>query len=181
MSCPSTLWGCCLLALLCLLPPPRALAGGDAAAPPALSAASFLQDLLRRYGEGETLSLKQLKALLNRLDVGVGHANASHPPQQRANLSRVRKKTSGTPPSPRWPPRRGLEATSAPPSSPVLQLLGAFRHPQPERGLGRGAQRAAGVLPRHPAAAGVGGVRRGEPGERRERADGGEQAQLGRR
>lgn len=98
MSCPSTLWGCCLLALLCLLPPPWALAGGDAAAPPALSAASFLQDLLRRYGEGETLSLKQLKALLNRLDVGVGHANASHPPQQRANLSRVRKKTSGTPP-----------------------------------------------------------------------------------
>uniref|UniRef100_A0A8B9V177 Metal cation symporter ZIP14 n=1 Tax=Anas zonorhyncha TaxID=75864 RepID=A0A8B9V177_9AVES len=88
MSCPSTLRGCCLLALLCLLPPPRALAGGDAAAPPALSAASFLQDLLRRYGEGETLSLKQLKALLNRLDVGVGHANASHPPQQRANLSR---------------------------------------------------------------------------------------------
>ncbi|KAM9175194.1 metal cation symporter ZIP14 isoform 2-T2 [Mergus octosetaceus] len=88
MSCPSTLRGCCLLALLCLLPAPRALAGGDAAAPPALSAASFLQDLLRRYGEGETLSLKQLKALLNRLDVGVGHANASQPPQQRANLSR---------------------------------------------------------------------------------------------
>ncbi|XP_040394372.1 metal cation symporter ZIP14 isoform X2 [Cygnus olor] len=84
----ANLRGCCLLALLCLLPAPRARAGGDAAAPPALSAASFLQDLLRRYGESETLSLKQLKALLNRLDVGVGHANASQPPQQRANLSR---------------------------------------------------------------------------------------------
>uniref|UniRef100_A0A8C8ABE0 Metal cation symporter ZIP14 n=1 Tax=Otus sunia TaxID=257818 RepID=A0A8C8ABE0_9STRI len=60
---------------------------GDAAAP-ALSAASFLQDLLQRYGESETLSLKQLKALLNRLDVGVGHANVSQPPQQRVNLSR---------------------------------------------------------------------------------------------
>uniref|UniRef100_A0A8C8AB60 Metal cation symporter ZIP14 n=1 Tax=Otus sunia TaxID=257818 RepID=A0A8C8AB60_9STRI len=79
--------GCCLLVLLCLLPCPRAWAGRDAAAP-ALSAASFLQDLLQRYGESETLSLKQLKALLNRLDVGVGHANVSQPPQQRVNLSR---------------------------------------------------------------------------------------------
>lgn len=103
----ANLRGCCLLALLCLLPAPRARAGGDAAAPPALSAASFLQDLLRRYGESETLSLKQLKALLNRLDVGVGHANASQPPQQRANLSRVRQGLRGPPPPPTvgWPPR----------------------------------------------------------------------------
>lgn len=82
--------GCCLLVLLCLLPCPRVWAGRDAVGP-ALSAASFLQDLLQRYGESETLSLKQLKALLNRLDVGVGHANISQPPQQRLNLSRVRK------------------------------------------------------------------------------------------
>ncbi|XP_042657490.1 metal cation symporter ZIP14 isoform X2 [Tyto alba] len=79
--------GCCLLALLCLLPCPWAWAGRDAAGP-ALSAASFLQDLLQRYGESETLSLKQLKALLNRLDVGVGHANVSQAPQQQMNLSR---------------------------------------------------------------------------------------------
>uniref|UniRef100_A0A8C4V684 Metal cation symporter ZIP14 n=1 Tax=Falco tinnunculus TaxID=100819 RepID=A0A8C4V684_FALTI len=79
--------GCCLLVLLCLLPCPRVWAGRDAVGP-ALSAASFLQDLLQRYGESETLSLKQLKALLNRLDVGVGHANVSQPPQQHVNLSR---------------------------------------------------------------------------------------------
>ncbi|XP_021238818.1 zinc transporter ZIP14-like, partial [Numida meleagris] len=59
-------------------------AGGDAALPPP-SAAWFLRELLRRYGEGEALSLEQLKALLNRLDVGVGRGNGSQP---RANLSR---------------------------------------------------------------------------------------------
>lgn len=82
--------GCCLLVLLCLLPCPWVWAGRDAAGP-ALSAASFLQDLLQRYSESETLSLKELKALLNRLDVGVGHANVSQPPEQRVNLSRVRQ------------------------------------------------------------------------------------------
>uniref|UniRef100_A0A674H8I4 Metal cation symporter ZIP14 n=1 Tax=Taeniopygia guttata TaxID=59729 RepID=A0A674H8I4_TAEGU len=71
---------CCLLLLLCLLPCPQVRAG--------VSAASFLQDLLQRYGESQTLSLKQLKALLNHLDVGVGHANVSQTPQQRLNLSR---------------------------------------------------------------------------------------------
>ncbi|KAM9609775.1 metal cation symporter ZIP14 isoform 3-T7 [Morphnus guianensis] len=82
--------GCCLLMLLCLLPCPWVWAGRDAAGLE-LSAASFLQDLLQRYGESETLTLKQLKALLNRLDVGVGHANVSQPLQQRVNLSRVRQ------------------------------------------------------------------------------------------
>lgn len=80
---------CCLLLLLCLLPCPQVRAGAG------VSAASFLQDLLQRYGESQTLSLKQLKALLNHLDVGVGHANVSQTPQQRLNLSRVRK--GGTP------------------------------------------------------------------------------------
>ncbi|KAM6235023.1 metal cation symporter ZIP14 isoform 2-T2 [Porphyrio hochstetteri] len=85
---PSTdLRGCCLLLLLCLVPCSLVRAGSNAVGP-ALSAASFLQDLLQRYGESETLSLKQLKALLNRLDVGVGHSNISQPPQQRVNLSR---------------------------------------------------------------------------------------------
>lgn len=76
---------CCLLLLLCLLPCLQVRAGRDN---PGVSAASFLQDLLQRYGESQTLSLKQLKALLNRLDVGVGHANISQTPQQRLNLSR---------------------------------------------------------------------------------------------
>ncbi|XP_008942742.1 PREDICTED: zinc transporter ZIP14, partial [Merops nubicus] len=76
--------GRCLLLLLCLLPCPGVWASRDTPGPE-LSAASFLQDLLRRYGESETLTLKQLKALLHRLDVGVGHANLS---QQRNNLSR---------------------------------------------------------------------------------------------
>ncbi|KAM9516563.1 metal cation symporter ZIP14 isoform 2-T2 [Guaruba guarouba] len=67
---------CCLLLALLWLP-------GDAAGS-ALSAASFLQDLLQRYGESGTLSLGQLKALLSRLDVGAGHGNASAP---RGNLS----------------------------------------------------------------------------------------------
>ncbi|XP_056427041.1 metal cation symporter ZIP14 isoform X2 [Hyla sarda] len=35
-----------------------------------LSAASFLQDVLQRYGENDTLSLMQLQTLLGRLEVG---------------------------------------------------------------------------------------------------------------
>ncbi|KAM9311283.1 metal cation symporter ZIP14 [Gastrophryne carolinensis] len=37
-----------------------------------LSAASFMQDILQRYGENETLSLTQLQSLLERLEVGRG-------------------------------------------------------------------------------------------------------------
>lgn len=85
--------GRCLLLLLCLLPCPQAWASPGVLGTE-LSAASFLRDLLQRYGESETLSLKQLKALLNRLDVGVGHANVS---QQRGNLSRVRQGLCGPP------------------------------------------------------------------------------------
>ncbi|XP_044134956.1 metal cation symporter ZIP14-like isoform X2 [Bufo gargarizans] len=47
----------------------------DSAAPASrdwLSAASFLQDILERYGENETLSLPQLQTLLERLEVGRG-------------------------------------------------------------------------------------------------------------
>uniref|UniRef100_A0A8V5H562 Metal cation symporter ZIP14 n=1 Tax=Melopsittacus undulatus TaxID=13146 RepID=A0A8V5H562_MELUD len=50
-----------------------------------LSAASFLRDLLQRYGESGTLSLAQLQVLLQRLDVGVGTGNASVP---HGNLTR---------------------------------------------------------------------------------------------
>ncbi|XP_055518329.1 metal cation symporter ZIP14 [Leucoraja erinacea] len=38
--------------------------------------AAFLRDLLSRYGEHQVLELHQLKALLNRLDVGVGNTGA---------------------------------------------------------------------------------------------------------
>lgn len=47
----------------------------EAAAPVSsnqLSATSFLQDILERYGENETLSLLQLQTLLERLEVGRG-------------------------------------------------------------------------------------------------------------
>lgn len=93
------------LPLLLLLSLRWVPAGGDALLPP-LSAASFLQDLLRRYGEGEALSLEQLKALLNRLDVGVGRGNGSQP---RANVSRV----SRAPPAPGAAPPPRLHASSS--------------------------------------------------------------------
>lgn len=96
----------CLLLLLCLLPCPQAWASRGVPGAE-LSAASFLRDLLQRYGESETLSLKQLKALLNRLDVGVGHANIS---QQRGNLSRVRQGLHRPPPRASWQRWRNLKA-----------------------------------------------------------------------
>ncbi|XP_041442948.1 metal cation symporter ZIP14 isoform X1 [Xenopus laevis] len=40
-----------------------------------LSAASFLQDILQRYGENERLSMHQLQSLLERLEVGKGGGN----------------------------------------------------------------------------------------------------------
>lgn len=55
-----------------------------------LSAASFLQNLMHRYGEGDSLTLQQLKTLLNHLDVGVGRSNISQPVQGPRNLSTVR-------------------------------------------------------------------------------------------
>ncbi|XP_078522432.1 metal cation symporter ZIP14-like isoform X1 [Lissotriton helveticus] len=62
----------------------------DLTSPPlgGITASTFLQDLLHRYGENDTLSLQQLKALLNRLDVGVGRENVSRSEPQRRNLTR---------------------------------------------------------------------------------------------
>ncbi|XP_073088777.1 metal cation symporter ZIP14 isoform X1 [Manis javanica] len=77
---------CCLLALLSVWgAPPEAHAA--LAATPGISAASFLQDLMHRYGEGDSLTLQQLKALLNHLDVGVGWDNVTQPVQGQRNLS----------------------------------------------------------------------------------------------
>ncbi|XP_053319034.1 metal cation symporter ZIP14 isoform X1 [Spea bombifrons] len=44
----------------------------------ALSAASFLQDILHRYGENETLSLPQLQSLLEKLEVGRGESGSTN-------------------------------------------------------------------------------------------------------
>ncbi|XP_054434935.1 metal cation symporter ZIP14 isoform X1 [Pteronotus mesoamericanus] len=77
---------CLLLTLLSLwtaAPETRAVSMGT----PAVSAASFLQDLMHRYGEGDSLTLQQLKALLNHLDVGVGRDNVTWPLQEQRNLS----------------------------------------------------------------------------------------------
>ncbi|XP_057577878.1 metal cation symporter ZIP14 isoform X1 [Hippopotamus amphibius kiboko] len=77
---------CFLLALLGVwtaAPEAHAVSAGM----PAISAASFLQNLMHRYGEGNSLTLQQLKALLNHLDVGVGRDNVSQPVQEPRNLS----------------------------------------------------------------------------------------------
>ncbi|KAM6221753.1 metal cation symporter ZIP14 isoform 2-T2 [Rhynchocyon petersi] len=79
--------GCVLLTLLVLwraAPEAHALSGRA----PAITAASFLQDLMHRYSESESLTLQQLKALLNHLDVGVGRDNITQPGQEPRNLSR---------------------------------------------------------------------------------------------
>lgn len=80
---------CLLLALLAVwtaAPEAHAVSVGT----PAISAASFLQNLMHRYGEGDSLTLQQLKALLNRLDVGVGRDNVSQSVPGPRNLSTVR-------------------------------------------------------------------------------------------
>ncbi|XP_077008863.1 metal cation symporter ZIP14 isoform X4 [Tamandua tetradactyla] len=81
------LYSCFLLALLGIwrtTPEAHALSVET----PAISAASFLQDLKHRYGEGHNLTLQQLKALLNQLDVGVGQDNVTQLKQEQRNLSR---------------------------------------------------------------------------------------------
>lgn len=99
-------------AVLLLLLSLRWVPAGSDAVLPQLSAASFVQDLLRRYGGGEALSLEQLKALLNRLDVGVGRSNGSRP---HANLSRVSRARASSQP-----------AGAAPPPSPSSRALCLF-------------------------------------------------------
>ncbi|XP_030057878.1 metal cation symporter ZIP14 isoform X1 [Microcaecilia unicolor] len=55
---------------------------------PPITASSFMQDILHRYGDNETLSLQQFKALLNRLDVRIGHRNQSVLERETRNISR---------------------------------------------------------------------------------------------
>lgn len=88
LPCPA-LHSCFLLALLNMW---RAAPGTHASAVDmrAVSAASFLEDLMDRYGEGGSLTLQQLKALLNHLGVGVGRDNITQPGQGHRNRSTVR-------------------------------------------------------------------------------------------
>ncbi|XP_021116900.1 zinc transporter ZIP14 isoform X3 [Heterocephalus glaber] len=77
--------GYLLLALLTCTAAPQVLARSVGRAP--VSAASFLDNLMQRYGEGDSLTLPQLKALLNHLDVGVGRDNITQHAQEHRNLS----------------------------------------------------------------------------------------------
>uniref|UniRef100_A0A8D0DVB3 Metal cation symporter ZIP14 n=1 Tax=Salvator merianae TaxID=96440 RepID=A0A8D0DVB3_SALMN len=80
------LWRCVLALQLCLSMFVSCVwAGTDTLSQPSITAASFLQDLFLRYGKHDSLTLQQLKALLDHLDVG--QANVSHPQQQPQNLS----------------------------------------------------------------------------------------------
>ncbi|XP_006518850.1 metal cation symporter ZIP14 isoform X3 [Mus musculus] len=54
---------------------------------PPLSATSFLEDLMDRYGKNDSLTLTQLKSLLDHLHVGVGRDNVSQPKEGPRNLS----------------------------------------------------------------------------------------------
>lgn len=79
---------CFLLTLLSLwttTPETHAVSPGT----PAISATSFLQDLMHRHGEGDSdsLTLQQLKALLSDLGVGVGRDNVTWPLEGPRNVS----------------------------------------------------------------------------------------------
>ncbi|XP_031217283.1 zinc transporter ZIP14 isoform X1 [Mastomys coucha] len=54
---------------------------------PPLSATSFLEDLMGRYGKNDSLTLTQLKSLLDHLHVGVGRDNVSQAKEGHRNLS----------------------------------------------------------------------------------------------
>ncbi|MEE6511535.1 hypothetical protein FKM82_018138 [Ascaphus truei] len=83
-----------LLLPLILLPVTLAVGASDSE----LSAASFLQDILQRYGENETLSLPQLHSLLDRLEVGRGAADSRNLSQclSSSSLFAVHNLTSGS-------------------------------------------------------------------------------------
>ncbi|KAE8619275.1 hypothetical protein XENTR_v10009711 [Xenopus tropicalis] len=63
------------LLLLSALLPFSLMAGPTPSTGKELSAASFLQDILQRYGENESLSMPQLQSLLENLEVGKGGGN----------------------------------------------------------------------------------------------------------
>lgn len=86
---PRTLPSCLLLVLFGIWGPAPQTQASSATVPP-LSATSFLEDLMKRYGENDSLTLPQLKALLKNLDVGVDRDNVTRPKEGHRNLSTVR-------------------------------------------------------------------------------------------
>lgn len=78
----------CLLLVLFALWGTVSQAHASSAAVPPLSATSFLEDLMQRHGENDSLTLTQLKNLLNR--VGVGWDNVTQHKEGHRNLSTVR-------------------------------------------------------------------------------------------
>ncbi|XP_041525063.1 metal cation symporter ZIP14 isoform X1 [Microtus oregoni] len=83
---PRTLPSCLLLVLFGIWGPAPQTQASSATVPP-LSATSFLEDLMKRYGENDSLTLPQLKALLKNLDVGVDQDNVTQPKEGHRNLS----------------------------------------------------------------------------------------------
>lgn len=83
---PRTLPSCLLLVLFGIWGTAPQTRASSATMPP-LSATSFLEDLMKRYGENDSLTLPQLKALLKNLDVGVDRDNVTRPKEGHRNLS----------------------------------------------------------------------------------------------
>lgn len=81
--------GCLLLVLFGIWRTAPQAHASSAGLPP-LSATSFLEDLMDRYGKNDSLTLTQLKSLLDHLHVGVGRDNVSQPKEGPRNLSTVR-------------------------------------------------------------------------------------------
>lgn len=54
---------------------------------PPLSATSFLEDLMKHHGKNDSLTLTQLKKLLDRLKVGIGPDNVTQPKGGHRDLS----------------------------------------------------------------------------------------------
>lgn len=91
---PHTLPSCLLLMLFGIWGTAPQTRASSATVPP-LSATSFLEDLMKRYGENDSLTLPQLKALLKNLDVGVDRDNVTRPKEGHRNLSTVRLLSPG--------------------------------------------------------------------------------------
>lgn len=91
---PRTLPSCLLLVLFGIWGTAPQTRASSATVPP-LSATSFLEDLMKRYGENDSLTLPQLKALLKNLDVGVDRDNVTRPKEGHRNLSTVRLLSTG--------------------------------------------------------------------------------------
>ncbi|XP_043938881.1 metal cation symporter ZIP14 isoform X2 [Protopterus annectens] len=83
---PPLLVSCCLVIKLLLLP--SAWGQGNTRKEWAVPASAFLRDLLDHYGENQTLTIQQLKTLLNQLNVGTSNRNTSEVGLVSSNASK---------------------------------------------------------------------------------------------